>query len=231
MRTVADRLRSIAAASEQQSSGLQQVSHSVGSLDEITRQNAAMVEHSASASLDLVARARRLTEAVGSIRLRQGSADEARAMVERAMVERAMQRIREIGLPAAAAEFRRSDTGFVDRDLYVFVIDRAGCYRVHGAKPAMEGQRVHQVPGIDGDRFMRDAWAAADDGSGWIDYQIVNPVNSQVQPKASFIVRLDADQVIGCGCYRHADPPAPASPAPSAIAPRGRVRSAGAMRS
>ena len=152
VRTVADRLRSIAAASEQQSSGLQQLSHSVGSLDEITRQNAAMVEHSASASLDLVARARRLTEAVGSIRLRQGSADEARALVERAM-----RRIREIGLPAAAAEFRRSDTGFVDRDLYVFVIDRAGCYRVHGAKPAMEGRRVHEVPGIDGESIMRDA--------------------------------------------------------------------------
>jgi signal transduction histidine kinase len=67
----------------------------------------------------------------------------------------------------------------------------------------MQGKRVHEVPGIDGDRFVRDAWAAAEhqDG-GWVEYDIVNPETGQVQPKASYVIALDAQQLVGCGVYR-----------------------------
>jgi signal transduction histidine kinase len=85
------------------------------------------------------------------------------------------------------------------------VIDRQGAYRLHGAKPAMEGKRVHDVPGIDGDRFVRDAWSAAEAGSGWIDYDIVNPESGAVQPKTSYIVGLDDQLFVGCGVYRRSD--------------------------
>ena len=98
--------------------------------------------------------------------------------------------------------FQAKDKGFVDRDLYVFVIDREGHYRVHGAKPAMQGKRVHEVPGIDGDRFVHDAWAAAAAGGGWVEYNIVNPETGAVQPKASYIQAIDARLALGCGVYR-----------------------------
>jgi len=87
----------------------------------------------------------------------------------------------------------------------VFPIDRDGRYRIHGAKPEMEGRRVHELPGSDGDRFLRDAWAAAEAGSGWIDDEIVNPKTGAVQPKTSYIVGLDASLLMGCGVYRRAD--------------------------
>jgi signal transduction histidine kinase len=134
---------------------------------------------------------------VASIRLRQGSADEARALVERAVCL-----IKSRGLASAAQAFHAKDGGFLDRDLYLFVIDRNGTYRVHGAKPAMEGKRVHEVPGIDGNRFLRDAWAAAPGAGGWIEYDIVNPESGAVQPKASFVVQIDEQQFAGCGVYR-----------------------------
>ncbi|NRF68532.1 cache domain-containing protein [Aquincola sp. S2] len=197
VRNVSTSLRQIAEASARQSGELTQVSQSVGQLDEITRQNAAMVEESAGASQDLVGRAKTLSSAVASIRLRQGSADEARALVEKAM-----KLIKARGLTAAAQTFRAKDGGFLDRDLYVFVVDRNGAYRVHGAKPAMEGHRVHELPGIDGDRFVRDAFATAGGAGGWIEYDIVNPGTGAVQPKASFVVQLDEQQVVGCGVYR-----------------------------
>ena len=219
VRTASDSLRAIAAASARQSADLEQVSASVGNLDEITRRNAEMVTESAGASQDLVSRAAALSDAVASIRLRQGSADEARALVERAM-----PLLHSRGIRGAAEELHSKAAGFVDRDLYVFVIDRVGRYIVHGAKPEMEGKRVHEVPGIDGDRFLRDAWAAAEHGSGWIDYDIVNPGTGAVQPKTSYVVRLDDEHFVGCGVYRRGDTAAATAPAPAATrraAPRG----------
>ena len=88
-----------------------------------------------------------------------------------------------------------------DRDLYIFVTDREGRYHVHGAKPAMEGKRVHEVPGIDGDRFARESWAATQ-GSHWVEYDIINPDNGQVQPKASYVQAIDERLLLGCGIYR-----------------------------
>ncbi|MBT9594418.1 MAG: cache domain-containing protein [Vitreoscilla sp.] len=195
VRDVADRLRSIAQASAQQSASLQEVSRSVGNLDEITQQNARMVDESSRASGELVTRAALLTDAVAAIRLRQGSADEARALVDRAM-----NLIRERGLSAAAAEFRRADGGFLDRDLYVFVTDRDGRYHVHGAKPSMEGKLVHEVPGIDGDRFARESWEATT-GSHWVEYSIINQQTGKVQPKASYVVAINDKLLVGCGIY------------------------------
>jgi len=203
VRRVSTALRRIATDSTRQSTDLKQVSDSVGNLDEITRENAGMVERSHGASQELVQRAQSLTTAVASIRLRQGSADEARALVDRALTL-----VKARGLTAASAELHDKDAGFVDRDLYIFVVDRAGTYRLHGAKPAMEGKRVHEVPGIDGDRFVRDAWAAAPDAGGWVEYDITNPETGAVMPKASFVVQLDAQQLIGCGVYRQVERPA-----------------------
>ena len=205
---VSARLRDIAQASASQSAGLEEVAQSVGSLDEITRQNQAMVAESSMASGDLVARAAALSEAVSAIRLRQGSADEARDLVHKALAE-----VQSRGLQVAAEVFRQPDGGFRDRDLYIFVTDREGRYHVHGAKPAMEGKRVHEVPGIDGDRFARESWEATQ-GSNWVEYDIINPETGTVQPKASYVVALNDQLVLGCGIYRVGE--AATAPSPSA---------------
>jgi methyl-accepting chemotaxis protein len=218
---VSEKLREVARTSNEQSQGLEEMASAVGNLDEITRQNAALVEESRGSSSSLVDRAAALASAVGSIKLRQGSADEARALVAQAL-----QLIQERGRPAAADALHSAETGFVDRDLYIFFVDHLGRYVLHGAKPAMEGRRVHDVPGIDGDRFVRDAFAAAGAGGGWIEYSIVNPTNGQVQPKASWVQALVGDLVIGCGIYRQqagaAAGPSSALAAPAALAAQSR---------
>jgi methyl-accepting chemotaxis protein len=217
VRDVSQQLCGIAQASGEQSAGLSQVSQSVASLDDITRQNSAMVQESSQASVALVTRAEALSKAVGTIRLRQGSADEAQALVERAT-----QLVQGQGLAVACAQFHQVNSGFVDRDLYIFIVDRDGRYHTHAAKPAMEGKRVHEVPGIDGDRFTRDAWAAVD-GNHWVEYDIVNPDSGTVQPKASYVVALSPQLLLGCGIYRQADPAAAAA-ARSAVQPPARQR-------
>ena len=195
VRDVSDKLRGIAQASAQQSTSLGEVSRSVGSLDEITQQNASMVEESSRASGELVTRATVLSDAVATIRLRQGSADEARSLVDKAV-----NLIKARGLHAAADTFRQPSGGFLDRDLYIFVTDRDGRYHVHGAKPAMQGKLVHEVPGIDGDRFARESWAATS-GNHWVEYSIINQTTGKVQPKASYVVAISDKLLVGCGIY------------------------------
>ncbi|WP_164885106.1 methyl-accepting chemotaxis protein [Rubrivivax rivuli] len=224
VRQVSQRLREIASTSQQQSQGLEEMSAAVGNLDEITRQNAAMVDDSRSASQALVTRAEALSTAVATMRLRQGSADEAMGLVQRAQAL-----IGQRGLEGASAELHSAEAGFVDRDLYVFVIDREGRYRLHGAKAAMEGHRVHEVPGIEGDRFVRDAWAAAEAGGGWIDYTIVQPNTGAVLPKISWVVPLKGDLLLGCGIYRQTqDTGQRAAATGQAAAPQAQVGGRGA---
>ncbi|MFZ2988059.1 methyl-accepting chemotaxis protein [Ideonella sp.] len=199
VRNVSGRLRGIAQASTEQSTSLEQVTRTVAELEELTRQNAEMVDESSEASANLVNRAAALGDAVAAMRLRQGSADEAHALVERAMAL-----VRQVGVEAAARSFGQPDGGFLDRDLYIFILDRDGRYHTHGAKPAMNGKRVHDVPGVDGDRLTREMWQAVD-GSHWVEYDIVNPDTGAVQPTASYVEAIDKRLVLGCGIYRVAD--------------------------
>jgi len=218
VRQVSERLREIARSSQEQSQGLEEMAAAVGNLDQVTQQYAALVEQSQTASQALVERAAALSAAVISMRLRQGGADDASALVARAASLQAR-----LGRQGAEAALHGAEEGFVDRDLCIFLIDRQGQYRLHDAKPAMEGHRDHEVPGIDGDRFVNDALAAAQAGGGWIDYDIVHPVSGKVLPKVSWIQVLDKDLVIGCGVYRQ--------PGDKAAAPAATVAGAAIKRS
>jgi methyl-accepting chemotaxis protein len=197
VREVSGRLRSISTASTQQSAGLGEVTESVGNLDKITRENAALVEMSASASSTLVERANTLREAVVSMRLRQASADEAHDLVTLAVAH-----IAQVGREQAFADFHTADGGFVERDLYIFVFDRNGTTCVFGSRPDLVGQPAGAIPGLEPTSFLERAWGAADGGGGWIQYDVVSPGTKAVTPKESFILPLGSSEFIGCGAYR-----------------------------
>jgi hypothetical protein len=194
---VSGRLRAISTASTQQSAGLGEVTESVGSLDKITRENAALVEMSATASNTLVGRAQALRDAVVSMRLRQASADEAHALAELALAH-----IEAKGRDQAFADFHDPEGGFIDRDLYIFIFDRNGIICVFGAKPVLVGEPAGTIQGLEPTTFLERAWAAADAGGGWIQYEVVNPSTREVTPKESFILPLGKGEFIGCGAYR-----------------------------
>ncbi|MES2715104.1 MAG: methyl-accepting chemotaxis protein [Pseudomonadota bacterium] len=197
VREVSGKLRSISTASTQQSAGLGEVTENVGNLDKITRENAALVEMSTSASSTLVERAQKLREAVVSMRLRQASADEAHALVETAVAHIGSQ-----GRDRAFADFHALGGRFRDRDLYIFVMDRNGNISVFGSNPALVGQPAGAIPGLEAGSFLEKAWSAADAGGGWIQYDVVSPGTRQVTPKESFILPLGQSEFIGCGAYR-----------------------------
>jgi len=199
IRDITQRIDAMAVASNQQSAALKEVAQAMTQLDGVTYDNAAMVERSAHHATDLLAHTADLEQAVQHLRLTQGTADLARQLVERAYAH-----VQQVGYARASEDFYRPDGPFIDRDLYIFVLDRQGVYRVMGANRAKTGTRVHDAPGIDAERFMRDIWTQAEEGGGWVEYNIVNPLTGDVRGKSSFVLPLSDDLLIGCGAYRSA---------------------------
>jgi methyl-accepting chemotaxis protein-1 (serine sensor receptor) len=69
---VTDIMGEIAAASEEQSSGIDQVARAVTQMDEVTQQNAALVEEAAAAASSLEDQAGKLRQAVAVFHLEEG---------------------------------------------------------------------------------------------------------------------------------------------------------------
>ncbi len=74
VRRVTDIMSEIAAASDEQSRGIQQVSLAVTEMDNVTQQNASLVEEASSAAASLEDQAGRLTQAVSAFRLQDAPA-------------------------------------------------------------------------------------------------------------------------------------------------------------
>jgi methyl-accepting chemotaxis protein len=199
IRDIAARIGTVADASRQQSTALAEVVAAVGDLDKLTYENSAMVERTTHRANRLMERTRDLDEAVYHMKLRQGTADEAYELVQKALAH-----IQAVGYDRAARDMQNREGPFVDRDLYIFVLDREGTYRVMGLDPAKVGTRVHDAPGIDADAFMANVLHRVEQGGGWVEYNIINPVTGQVRAKSSFVAPLPNGLIIGCGAYRSA---------------------------
>ncbi len=74
IRQVSDIVGDINAASDQQSAGLSQVVQAISDMDQVTQQNAALVEEMAAATGSLEAQARDLVKTVAVFRLTEGQA-------------------------------------------------------------------------------------------------------------------------------------------------------------
>ena len=79
---VTDIMSEIAAASVQQSAGIDQVNQAVTNMDEVTQQNAALVEQAAAAAESLVDQAAGLMNTVSAFRLSGGAGHRSKASVK-----------------------------------------------------------------------------------------------------------------------------------------------------
>lgn len=197
IREVSGTLQQIADAASGQSTALGELTLTVASLDEITRENAAMVRASHQATEALMDHAGSLTQGVRSIRLWQGSSDEAHDLVDRAAALIASQ-----GLAASLEALHDPQGEFRDRDLYLFGLSRDGHYRIFGLDRSRVGQPVPPIATRSGDLLDAMAWQVAQAGGGWVDYQISHPQTLELEDKASYVRQVDDDLVIGCGVYR-----------------------------
>ncbi len=196
---VTAKIDGIAAGSANQSSSLLEVVQAVGDLDRVTSENSAMVERTAHRSNRLTQRSLQLEQAVSYIKLRQGTADEAMSLAQAAF-----DHVKAVGFDKAFNDFHNKEGEWVDRDLYIFVFDREGVYRVMGADKARVGTRLSDAPGVDAAKLLADSWDRVSKGGGWVEYNILNTITGDVRGKASFVLQIDENRLIGSGAYRSA---------------------------
>jgi signal transduction histidine kinase len=127
----------------------------------------------------------------------KGTADEAKAMATKAVAL-----IKSAGKAKAFAEFNNSKGAFIDRDLYIYVIDFKGVVLAHGANAKLIGKDLYDLKDADQKPFVKDIIAAAQaKGSGWSDYKWSNPTNKKVENKSSYFQKVD-DVIVVCGIYK-----------------------------
>jgi hypothetical protein len=126
-----------------------------------------------------------------------GTPDEAKAMVEKAA-----KLLSTDGSDKAFPVFDDPQGPFVDRDLYVFVLNYDGVTVAHGANKALIGKSLLNVKDADGKAFIQDIIALSKDkGEGWVDYKWPNPTTKKVEAKSSYIKKV-GDLIVGVGVYK-----------------------------
>ncbi len=69
--------------------------------------------------------------------------------------------------------------------------------------PKLVGQDHSNLKDKLGFAFMREFIKVAQTrGSGWVEYWWANPVTKKIQPKLSYIKKVNDNMFIGCGIYK-----------------------------
>jgi signal transduction histidine kinase len=120
------------------------------------------------------------------------------------LVDKAVAYYKANGKDKAYPEFNNKTGQFVNRDLYIFVIDWNGTILAHGANEKLINKPTWDLKDADGKYFMREMVKAAQTkGTGWVDYKWTNPVTKKIEQKSSYVKRVGSENLlIGCGIYK-----------------------------
>lgn len=102
VRRVTDIMDEISAASQEQSDGIEQVSQAVGQMDQVTQQNAALVQQASAAAASLEEQANRLEEAVAIFQVLSDSSARSALPAQHAATQRAPHKLAQNTSAAAA---------------------------------------------------------------------------------------------------------------------------------
>ncbi len=99
----------------------------------------------------------------------------------------------------------RSVPDFLQNDSYAFICDDEVRVLAHPFKPELIGKDLLEVADRPGGKYFRREIRELADGAGqgWVDYEYVNPVSGQLEPKNTYITRID-DIIIAVGAYKGA---------------------------
>jgi len=126
-----------------------------------------------------------------SITFDVGTANDAKSMIQKAAAF-----IKANGKEKAIAEFNNPHGKFIDRDLYIFVVDLKGIILADSANAKRVGQNMLGLKDANGKLLFPEI--AKTERIGWVDYKWVNPETKKIEDKSTYIQKMD-DYFIGCG--------------------------------
>lgn len=120
-----------------------------------------------------------------------------------AMAERGAAVIKAKGKAEMMKKINVKDPDFVQGELYVDMRDiKTGIVLAHPYNPSIVGKDLTDVPDANGKKYRREIIElAAAKGKGWVDYQYKNPTSGKIEPKTTYILRVD-DVVLEAGIYK-----------------------------
>ena len=120
-----------------------------------------------------------------------------------ALVEKGAAFMKSKGKDELFKRIAAKDPEFVNPALYLFACDlKTGVLVAHPMNPTLLGKDLVDVPDVNGKKFRRDIIElAAKEGKGWVDYSYKNPSNGKIEPKTTYIMRVD-DIVLEAGIYK-----------------------------
>ncbi|HJV86558.1 MAG TPA: cache domain-containing protein [Noviherbaspirillum sp.] len=117
----------------------------------------------------------------------KGTKDEAVALVHKAIAF-----YKAHGKDKAFAEVSNKSGQFVDRDMYVYILDTNGTMMAHGANEKLIGKDLTNLKDADGKLFAQELIAHAKaKKAGWVDYKWPNPVTKQIESKTTYVEAFD----------------------------------------
>jgi cytochrome c len=120
-----------------------------------------------------------------------------------AMAERGAALMKAKGKEEMMKRITAKDPDFVQGELYVDMRDiKTGIVLAHPYNPSIVGKNLTDVPDANGKKYRREIIElGASKGKGWVDYMYKNPTSGKIEPKTTYILRVD-DVVLEAGIYK-----------------------------
>lgn len=118
-----------------------------------------------------------------------------------ALVHKAIARVNDVGMDKAKAEFMDHSGAFVDRDLYLVIVDKDGVRVVHGQNPKLVGKTYYDAIDVNGKEYGKEVMhIGAGPGKGWISFMFKDPISGKVLPKENYVEK-SGDYIYLAGVY------------------------------
>lgn len=193
----------IAHAGVEQQAGISQIKMTVEHMASLTQQNAAGVDATARAAVEIESLAFELDKAAETI---NGRSVNGREDVER-LAHQARDHIAKFGLERAMDDFTNTSGAFWFKDLFVVLTDPDGVTHFHAAQPALKGTSAFTLVRPESvHSFKHAAHRAVSEGQCWVDYLVTNPFTGRLSRKENFFLSIPQSSVlIAVGYYREAE--------------------------
>ncbi len=117
------------------------------------------------------------------------------------LVEKALAYVKANGEEKALKEFNNPKGAFVKGDLYVFALDPKGLMLANVNLPKLVGTNVYNLPDSKGKLHRKQMVDLANSqGSGWVEYNQLNPKTKKDEAKISYVQKV-GNMIVGCGAY------------------------------
>ncbi|QLA16906.1 cache domain-containing protein [Desulfolutivibrio sulfoxidireducens] len=119
------------------------------------------------------------------------------------LVAKAVELVKTHGVDKAVPILNDPNGGFVDGEIYVYLMKNDGLVLAHGGNPALVGKNMMGLKDSDGVEFIRVQTEQAMKAPGWVSYKWTNPTTKKLQDKASYVMAVPGMDVwAGCGVYK-----------------------------